>query len=78
MGAVIDLFTAFEHGPVPSKLNLHAGAFCLSPSKENAVDSPTLVLSGSRAALPREQPHVIMWVSFPTGAYVGAWCPGGW
>lgn len=52
MGAVIALFTASEHGPVPSKLNLHAEAFCLPPSKENAAVTPTLILSGSGLHIP--------------------------
>lgn len=56
---------------MPSKLNLHAGAFCLSPSKENGGVTPTLILSGSGAAHPWEQHHIIMWGPFPTGACDG-------
>lgn len=77
MEAIIALFTASEHGPVPSKLNLHAGHFCLPPSKRNTAVTPTLIPSGSRAAHPQEQHHIIMWALLPTGGGMEAWCPGG-
>jgi hypothetical protein len=53
MGAVIALLTVCEHGPMPSKFNLHAGGLLSSSKKIKCLcNSPSAFLPGSRDAIP--------------------------